>query len=134
MRLTLWQARRKNQATMPPIDFVALSTTSALTRLMETLSGLSLRLPAQRCPSSPPPPLIVCAVNLHLSSNLLLIFSFSTDNSARVAEGGKLLFRPFTLTGWDHHAPRDIAAACQFDMVDSFAQLSGFGRPLYVCS
>ncbi|KAH7919076.1 hypothetical protein BV22DRAFT_1134113 [Leucogyrophana mollusca] len=50
-------------------------------------------------------------------------------DSARVAEGGELLFPPYTRLGWDQNAdPLDGIAA---NAVAKFDHIIGFGRPLW---
>ncbi|KAH7909921.1 hypothetical protein BJ138DRAFT_1102282 [Hygrophoropsis aurantiaca] len=51
-----------------------------------------------------------------------------SDDSLRVAEGGQLLFPPYTLLGWDQNANRvyDITP----NSVAKFDHIIGFGRPL----
>jgi len=51
-----------------------------------------------------------------------------TDDSARVAEGGVLLFPPYTLLGWDHKAfsGEQISA----DETANLRHVASFGRPL----
>ena len=51
-----------------------------------------------------------------------------TDDSARVAEGGELLFPPYTLLGWDQNAfPCENISA---DETANLRRVVSFGRPL----